>query len=320
MGSKPPDFAPADNPAADNDSMLTRTLTFLYLPAFNFWLMLCPRWLSFDWSMEAIPLLTTVFDSRNILSIAFYGSIGYFLYWLVKSFTRRCMFNSAFCMSASNGGNYHANHNSNHYVYANGNAAGQWCPCSNITQKFSFSLSSNHNNHHNKSNRKTGQYHHSNGYRYANGNGHNHASNAMNVHHDVASGSQNHAASARLAFTSPADIVTLALALLILPFIPATNLFFYVGFVVAERVLYIPSMGFCLLVALGVDHIYRRQDSTFRKRLVLVATGLLLLVMSARTVVRNRDWLNEENLYRSGIPVNPPKGNAHFNFIFCEII
>lgn len=38
---------------------------------------------------------------------------------------------------------------------------------------------------------------------------------------------------------------------MVLPFLPASNLFFPVGFVVAERVLYIPSMGFCLLVAYG---------------------------------------------------------------------
>ena len=44
-----------------------------------------------------------------------------------------------------------------------------------------------------------------------------------------------------------------SLALMALPFIPASNLFFPVGFVVAERVLYAPSMGFCLLVALGFE-------------------------------------------------------------------
>ena len=46
--------------------------------------------------------------------------------------------------------------------------------------------------------------------------------------------------------------VLMSLSLLILPFLPASNLFFPVGFVLAERVLYIPSMGFCLLVALGM--------------------------------------------------------------------
>jgi len=46
------------------------------------------------------------------------------------------------------------------------------------------------------------------------------------------------------------------LALIVFPFIPASNLFFPVGFVVAERVLYVPSMGFCLLVAMGINKLY----------------------------------------------------------------
>ena len=49
------------------------------------------------------------------------------------------------------------------------------------------------------------------------------------------------------------DTITFALSLTLLPFLPATNLFFTVGFVVAERVLYVPSMGFCLLVAMGMS-------------------------------------------------------------------
>ena len=36
------------------------------------------------------------------------------------------------------------------------------------------------------------------------------------------------------------DVLVLSLALLVIPFIPASNLFFRVGFVVAERILYVP--------------------------------------------------------------------------------
>uniref|UniRef100_A0A183T8W6 dolichyl-phosphate-mannose--protein mannosyltransferase n=1 Tax=Schistocephalus solidus TaxID=70667 RepID=A0A183T8W6_SCHSO len=49
----------------------------------------------------------------------------------------------------------------------------------------------------------------------------------------------------------------MGLSLMVFPFIPASNLFFYVGFVVAERVLYIPSLGFCLLIGLGFQNICR---------------------------------------------------------------
>jgi hypothetical protein len=44
---------------------------------------------------------------------------------------------------------------------------------------------------------------------------------------------------------------------MIIPFIPATNLLFYVGFVIAERVLYLPSIGYCLLVAVSFHMLHR---------------------------------------------------------------
>lgn len=40
-----------------------------------------------------------------------------------------------------------------------------------------------------------------------------------------------------------------------MPFLPASNLFFRVGFVVAERVLYLPSMGFCMLIVIGLKQL-----------------------------------------------------------------
>lgn len=43
----------------------------------------------------------------------------------------------------------------------------------------------------------------------------------------------------------------LAVLILFLPFIPACNLFVTVGFAIAERVLYTPSMGFSILIAEG---------------------------------------------------------------------
>ena len=48
-------------------------------------------------------------------------------------------------------------------------------------------------------------------------------------------------------------LLLVSLSWVVIPFLPASNLFFPVGFVVAERVLYLPSMGFCLLVALSIN-------------------------------------------------------------------
>lgn len=49
--------------------------------------------------------------------------------------------------------------------------------------------------------------------------------------------------------------VAMALVWLVVPFLPATNILFRVGFVVAERVLLLPSAGFVMLVAIGVTRI-----------------------------------------------------------------
>ena len=49
--------------------------------------------------------------------------------------------------------------------------------------------------------------------------------------------------------------IAFALALSVIPFLPASNLATWVGFVAAERVLYLPSMGAALLTAIGAQHL-----------------------------------------------------------------
>jgi hypothetical protein len=48
-----------------------------------------------------------------------------------------------------------------------------------------------------------------------------------------------------------ARLVAFCVALAVLPFLPASHLLLTVGFMLAERVLYLPSAGFCILAALG---------------------------------------------------------------------
>ena len=82
------------------------------------------------------------------------------------------------------------------------------------------------------------------------------------------------------------SLVLFSSSLMILPFLPASNLLFPVGFVLAERVLYLPSVGFCLLVALGYEvadrEIIRRSRRTAFSRCWRASLGLLLLTHSAR--------------------------------------
>ncbi|KAF4523605.1 hypothetical protein B566_EDAN014579 [Ephemera danica] len=105
-----------------------------------------------------------------------------------------------------------------------------------------------------------------------------------------------------------------ALLLTVLPFLPVSNLVGYVGFVAAERVLYSPSLGLCLLLGLGFARLWDTQR--LRSCLVL-ALGLLITVFAVRTLRRNLDWHSEETLYRSGLAVNPPKAYGNLGSILA---
>ncbi|XP_050929487.1 protein O-mannosyl-transferase TMTC2 isoform X1 [Lates calcarifer] len=255
MGNKPPNFSNSDNPAADSPSLLTRTLTFFYLPAINFWLLLCPDTLSFDWSMDALPLIRSLADWRNLHTVVFYLGL-LLLAWLGLWTHHKAMGKD------TNGKAYHYTNGKN------GNSNGH---------------SYQYNNHEHMNNSHTGA----------------HISSAQN-------GTKKHYES-RTPLPTTENVVVFSIGLLAIPFLPATNLFFYVGFVIAERVLYIPSMGFCLLVAVGMRSLYiRLQRRSFRTMLVYCSAALVLL-FGVKTVLRNQDWQNEEMLYKSGIYVNPAK-------------
>ena len=82
-------------------------------------------------------------------------------------------------------------------------------------------------------------------------------------------------------------IVLMGVVMMIFPFLPASNLFFPVGFVVAERVLYLPSMGFCMLVALGFKVLLQRAKySNILRKFIQILLGSLLVMHSVKVPKR----------------------------------
>lgn len=343
MGSKAPEFAPADNPSSDSPFWLTRTLTFLHLPAFNLWLLIQPSVLSFDWSMEAIPLIHSFADLRNVITLVFYSTLAY-AGWsiLVRQSKKKGVLESADDASSSNDPTISTEE------LASGSCASAMLISSALLAAASdptlISRAGSNGYHHHPccsppfvSSASSTPCTASLAPGYSNVIGSSRSSSSAE-----SCGSSSCSSSIRSERTrwsssssrssidgsssssssslrkSSMDLTVIALSMMVLPFIPATNLFFYVGFVVAERVLYIPSMGYCLLIALGChlidEGLLRRQQRRPQERNLLrhsfrIALLLLLVFYAARTVRRNQDWLTEESLYRSGININPPKGN-----------
>merc|ERR1719282_2265568 len=105
--------------------------------------------------------------------------------------------------------------------------------------------------------------------------------------------------------------VLFSAAWMILPFIPASNIFFPVGFVIAERILYIPSMGFCLLVSVGIQRLYHQCRSV--RTILLSLFYLLVFSHSVKTFARNFDWVDEQSIFLSGLTVNTNNAKLYNN-------
>ncbi|XP_013381670.1 transmembrane and TPR repeat-containing protein 1-like [Lingula anatina] len=116
----------------------------------------------------------------------------------------------------------------------------------------------------------------------------------------------------RKLWTSTGKVTFTGLLFLTLPFLPASNLFIRVGFVVAERILYISSMGFCILVVQGFDSITIKFKQ--KKRLLHAMLYCLVALFAARTVIRNRVWYNRETLFTSGLETLPHNAKVHYNY------
>ncbi|XP_054720801.1 protein O-mannosyl-transferase TMTC1-like [Uloborus diversus] len=196
-----PQFGEQDNPAAFSRSWTTRLLSLLYLPAFNFWLMLCPLTLSYDWQMGSIPMVESLYDWRNVATVSYLISLA-------------ALFLAALLKPGVQG----------------------------IERRR----------------------------------------------------------------------VCLSLSLMIFSFLPASNLLVTVGFVVAERVLYIPSLGFCLLVSHGLQKLMQRGPLV--AWLCRAGALVLILLFVLKTMARNNVWSSRESLFTSGLESVPNNAKVHYNY------
>ena len=153
-----PVFQEGDNPAGFLESWFLRVLNFNYVLALNFWLLILPEWLCYDWAMGCIDLIHSIQDFRVIF-------IG--IFWIMMS---------------------------------------------------------------------------------------------------------------AIAFR---NIRSSLLVFLTIPFIPSSNLFILVGFVIAERNLYMSTLGYSILISKGV-RFFMKQRPTITKIMFLY----ILLISSLRSILR----------------------------------
>ena len=98
-----------------------------------------------------------------------------------------------------------------------------------------------------------------------------------------------------------APVVGLAMAWPLVMLLPLVNLIPLTTFFVADRYLYVPSFGICLLAAWALDRGMASKRSPNRRQAAILATLVLLVAGAARCIVRNNDWQSSEDLWSSSL-------------------
>lgn len=92
-----------------------------------------------------------------------------------------------------------------------------------------------------------------------------------------------------------------------------SNITINIGGFMADRFLYQPSFSFCIVLAAGILWLNNRMSTTAATRRI-IATGALCLIViagSAKTIIRNMDWKNENSLFIADVQHAP--NSAHTN-------
>ena len=90
---------------------------------------------------------------------------------------------------------------------------------------------------------------------------------------------------------------------------PTSNLIVFIGTLFAERLMYLPSVGFCLLLGAMVAMVRPRLPER-----VIVGVAILLIGLgAARAAQRLPDWKDDFSLYRSAMTVSPRSARIRHN-------
>ena len=110
--------------------------------------------------------------------------------------------------------------------------------------------------------------------------------------------------------------MALGFLFLFLAALPTANFGFATGTVFAERLAYLPSAGFCLIVASGILGAAPSASAIAGWRPRLLAALALCLIL--RTVIRNPVWESDETLFANMVRVSPNSAKAHYDFAYMS--
>ncbi|MFP4664711.1 MAG: glycosyltransferase family 39 protein [Bacteroidales bacterium] len=99
-------------------------------------------------------------------------------------------------------------------------------------------------------------------------------------------------------------IWSFAIAFYLIGIVPFSNLFFPLTGIIAERLLFIPSLGFAMLITWFIFRIVNENPQTKRlskKPQIILLSLLIVLPFSVITIKRNAEWESRKVLYQADI-------------------
>ncbi|NQU19051.1 tetratricopeptide repeat protein, partial [bacterium] len=83
-----------------------------------------------------------------------------------------------------------------------------------------------------------------------------------------------------------------------------------ITWIVAERYVYLGAIGIFIVVVLGIK---RLSEIRYLKIAIRILFSLIIMALLTRTVIRNIDWKNEDNLWIATARTSPSSPNTHNN-------
>jgi len=100
-------------------------------------------------------------------------------------------------------------------------------------------------------------------------------------------------------------------------YIPLSNLAIPIGALVGERLLYLPALGFCVVIGLFFEYLYGFLKNTVTSKIALSITASLLAILiigfGSRTFARNLDWKNPYLFFKKTTQTSPQSAVSHYS-------
>ncbi len=107
--------------------------------------------------------------------------------------------------------------------------------------------------------------------------------------------------------------VALGIVVFFVAILPTSNLLFGIGVIMAERLLYLPSVGFCLAAGVMLAALGGRAAP---QRVAAVTCGVALAIaapLGARSWLRAADWFDQRTLFEATVRTSPHSALALVN-------